>query len=114
MGIDVLETFLLIERHYGVRLGTKHLEPRVKVRTPYDMTAGELLDVIRANGGTRLPICAACTYSLIGHGESGICPECGLPFDEWEVLRTILADVAGVDRKTIGRDTFLFKDLKLT
>ena len=58
--------------------------------------------------------CKGCDYDLRAQGNSGRCPECGTPYDDWETLRRMLADVMGIDAENIALDSLLARDIGFT
>ena len=113
MGIDFLDLNFRLEKHFRVKLTPVDLEKLAGNRKPFDLRAGELLACIQAKRARILPECPNCGYDLTGN-TSGVCPECGLPFSEWEALRTILATVGGIERETITPESLIIKDLGFT
>jgi uncharacterized paraquat-inducible protein A len=118
--MDLLELALSVERQRGVKVCFNEvLDQAFRPRTPGgkpDCTAGELLVAINAAS----PCCLRCDYDLRGHGESGVCPECGRPFTRerrplpWEELQEILAGVAGCKLERVQPESLLLRDLRLT
>lgn len=112
MGIDVLDLVFRIERAFGVRIKNDDLSKAAMKRRPPDVSAGELLWMVRSQ-----PRCCRCHYDLRGHDASGRCPECGEPFSPeatWEKLRDILAEVIGVEVAEITPDSLIVRDLGMT
>lgn len=112
MGIDLLDVTLRIEKEFNLKVSNDDWSSLVRDRQRPDITAGDLLDLIRCR-------CRPCGYDLRGHTDQGRCPECGVTFDfsaatlrsDWEVLRNLLANVMKIEIGKIQKESLLVRDL---
>lgn len=109
MGIDFLDLVFRIEHQTGVRLEAEDLAATARRRQPPDWTAGEIVQLVLSHSAQWSCLC--CRQRFFCRVERGFCPCCGVRFDLWETLQSILAEVTGVDGGRIARGSLLVRDL---
>jgi acyl carrier protein len=117
MGIDLLDITFRIEKQFKIRLQQADWESLARDGRHWDVTAGDLLDLIHSRRA-----CRECGHDLRGLRDDGICPACESRFDfkdhirqaDWEALRQLLSDALNIEPEEIMRESRLLADLGMS
>jgi uncharacterized paraquat-inducible protein A len=116
VGLEMTQLVFAVEERTGTAINDGLLNEALTEasRGKRDFTASQLLQAIQRSTAA----CKNCHYDLRGHAGSGICPECGTPFNvrdrrelQWEELQEMLADIAWCAPDKVTPDTLVVRDL---
>lgn len=113
MGLDLLDICFRLEKHFQIRVYDSEWHKLLSKGEVYDAMPGEILSFMLE----RKRLCRGCGYDLRGHGDEGICPECGNSFliedDEasWHAVQKAISDALKVDPSIVTKDRLILRDL---
>ncbi len=125
MGIDFLDLTMRLEINHHLKFDKSSIESFLRAREKFqkknffgrsldhwDWKVSTFYDLLRQN---TYDFCDKCGYVLRALGQSGNCPECGLPFEQswltWEIFQEELSEIIHVLPSTITMEQWMIRDL---